>query len=123
MHGRAFDLITGAEAQRAFDIRREPDSLRERYGRNGIGQRLLLARRLVEAGVPFVHVRTFDWDDHATIEARMKARCPMYDQGMVALIEDLHERIVKLGARIHMYQPEAMDMETAFMKLTEGKTA
>ena len=38
-------------------------------------------------------------------------------------IEDLHDRIVKLGARIHMYQPEAMDMETAFMKLTEGKTA
>ena len=91
-HGRAFDLITGTAAQRAFDIGREPDPVRDRYGRNPLGQRLLLARRLVESGVPFVHVRTFDWDDHTGIEARMKARCPQYDRGMAALVEDLHER-------------------------------
>src|SRR5204863_3971866 len=51
---QAYDLVLSAEAQAAFDIHRESASVRERYGRNVMGQRLLLARRLVEAGVPFI---------------------------------------------------------------------
>jgi hypothetical protein len=89
---QAFDLMTGPAARRAFDIGREDPWLRERYGRNEFGQRLLLARRLVEEGVPFVHVRMADWDDHQDLFTRMQARCPKYDRGMAALVEDLEQR-------------------------------
>ncbi|HEX5106569.1 MAG TPA: DUF1501 domain-containing protein, partial [Pirellulaceae bacterium] len=65
---------------------------RDRYGRNAFGQRLVMARRLVEAGVPYVAVRTADWDDHAQLVSRMKARCPEFDRGIAALITDLRER-------------------------------
>jgi uncharacterized protein (DUF1501 family) len=78
--------------QRAFDIGREPATLRERYGMNALGQRLLLARRLVESGVPFVVVRMFDWDDHEEIEPKMRKRGPMFDQGVAALVRDLLDR-------------------------------
>jgi hypothetical protein len=89
---QAFDLMTGPAARRAFDIGREDPRLRERYGRNEFGQRLLLARRLVEEGVPFVHVRMADWDDHIDLFTRMQARCPKYDRGITSLIEDLEQR-------------------------------
>lgn len=89
---QAFDLITGERAQRAFNIRSEDPRLRDRYGRNEFGQRMLLARRLVEAEVPYVVVRTFDWDDHDKIAERMKVRGPMFDTAMTALIEDLNLR-------------------------------
>lgn len=96
-HAQAFDLLTGDRARRAFDLSREPDRLRERYGRNDIGQRLLLARRLAEAEVPFIAVRHtpntgIDWDDHADLPGRMKKRAPVYDQGLAALVEDLRQR-------------------------------
>jgi len=67
-------------------------SVRDAYGRNALGQRLLLARRLVEAGVPFINVRTFDWDDHEQLEPRMRSRLPEYDQGLATLIRDLRDR-------------------------------
>lgn len=89
---QALELITGDAARTAFDLSREPATLRDAYGRNPLGQRLVLARRLVEAGVPFVMVRTFDWDDHEDLEAGMRRRCPMYDQGLAALITDLRAR-------------------------------
>jgi hypothetical protein len=89
---QAFDLMTGPAARRAFDVGREDPRLRERYGRNEFGQRLLLARRLVEEGVPFVHVRMADWDDHQDLFTRMQARCPKYDRGIAALVEDLEQR-------------------------------
>jgi uncharacterized protein (DUF1501 family) len=89
---QAFDLIAGERAQRAFKIDQESSKIRDRYGRNSLGQRMLLARRLVEAGVPFVTVRMFDWDDHDKLPERIGKRAPMYDAGIAALIEDLADR-------------------------------
>ncbi len=89
---QAFDLITGDRARRAFDIQTEDPRIRDRYGRNTFGQRLLLARRLIEADVPFVTVRMGDWDDHDDLANRMKQRGPMFDTGMSALIDDLRSR-------------------------------
>ncbi len=89
---QAFDLITGERARQALRIGAEDPRLRDRYGRNVLGQRMLLARRLVEAEVPFVSVRMFDWDDHADLPKLMKVRGPMFDTAVSALIEDLHQR-------------------------------
>lgn len=94
---QALELLTGDRARQAFDLSQEPDRLRDRYGRTDMGQRMLLARRLVEAQVPFVAVRFTpgvgpDWDDHADLPERMRQRAPIYDQGLSALIEDLRQR-------------------------------
>ena len=89
---QALELITGEKARIALDIHREPAKLRDAYGRTPFGQRMLLARRLVEAGVPFVAVRTFDWDDHDKLPERMKKRSPEYDTGIAALVSDLVAR-------------------------------
>jgi uncharacterized protein (DUF1501 family) len=89
---QALDLVTGDRARTAFDLGREPTRLRDHYGKSAFGQRLLLARRLVEAGVPFVLVRTFDWDDHLKLPERMRGRAPEFDGGVAALIEDLRDR-------------------------------
>ncbi|MDP6036427.1 MAG: DUF1501 domain-containing protein [Verrucomicrobiota bacterium] len=88
----AFDLLTGTRARTAFDLPREKDAARERYGRNTTGQSMLLARRLVEAGVSFVTVRVGSWDDHSKIADRMKSKGPDYDRGLAALVADLYER-------------------------------
>lgn len=92
----ALRLLTGDAAQRAFDISREPDRVRDRYGRTLLGQGLCLARRLVEAGVGFVHVQDNEfWDDHANqanIFDNMRRRLPVLDQAVAALIEDLYAR-------------------------------
>ena len=90
--GEAFEMVTSGKAQKAFDVGAEPDSVRDRYGRHRTGQEMLLARRLIEAGVTFVTTRVSSWDDHNGIAARMKSKGPAYDQGLAALIEDLHER-------------------------------
>lgn len=93
---QAFDLVTGERARRALDISGEPEAVRDRYGRHTLGQRMLLARRLVEhAGVPFVKVRTLGWDDHEKLVEKIKPRCVEYDQALTALIEDLQERGMK----------------------------
>ena len=92
---QAFEMVTGDAARRAFDVGREPQEVRKRYGMNSLGQNMLLARRLVESGVTFVSVRCNtlgSWDDHNGVEARMKAKGPAYDQGVAALVSDLHER-------------------------------
>jgi uncharacterized protein (DUF1501 family) len=73
-------------------LRRESPSVRERYGMNAVGQRLLLARRLIEAQVPFVVVRTSDWDDHDNLLPKMTKRAPAFDCGIAALLDDLHQR-------------------------------
>lgn len=93
----AFDLVTGARAREAFDVTREPEGLREKYGRHAWGQAALLSRRLVEAGVTFVTINLYEkdvdwWDDHYVIEKNLRRRLPMYDQALVALIEDLRDR-------------------------------
>ncbi|APW62358.1 DUF1501 domain-containing protein [Paludisphaera borealis] len=100
---QAFALTTGPEARRAFDLDKEDPRLRDRYGRNTWGQRCLLARRLVEAGVDLVATsldgplcgRIGNWDDHAVnhhVFDAMKTRCQYFDQAVSALIEDVHAR-------------------------------
>jgi hypothetical protein len=100
----AFRLITSTQAREAFDLSKEPKSVRERYGMTRFGQCCLLSRRLIEAGVRFVTVNTFltvfneiTWDIHGTkpftsIEGMRDIVAPMYDQAYSALIEDLNER-------------------------------
>lgn len=100
----AYRMMTSPLAREAFELHKEPVSVRERYGMNRFGQCCLLARRLVERGVRFVTVNTFitvfneiTWDIHGskpfTSIAGMKdIVAPMYDQGYSALIEDLHQR-------------------------------
>ncbi len=85
-------LVTSVEAQKAFDIDQEPGKIRERYGRNPFGQRCLLARRLVEAGVPFVTVYDGGWDHHRDIFTVLKKRLPSWDNSVATLIQDLKER-------------------------------
>jgi hypothetical protein len=89
---QGYNLITTPEAQAAFDIQAEPGELRDAYGRNPFGQRALLARRLVEAGVPFVTVYDGGWDHHADIFGALEKRLPSWDQTVAALINDLDQR-------------------------------
>lgn len=101
---QAFDLLTSGKAREAFAIEKEPEKLRERYGRNRWGQCVLLARRLVESGVRLVHVawprepgdNAVDnplWDTHAQNADRLEdVLCPQFDVGFSALIEDLDQR-------------------------------
>ena len=89
---QAFDLVSGSRAREAFNIRSESDSCRDQYGRNTVGQSLLLARRLVESGVTCVTARVTGWDDHTKLPKRIRPRAASYDQGVTALINDLHER-------------------------------
>ena len=92
---RAFSMITSRKAKDAFDLSREPDALRTTYGRNRVGQGLLLARRLVEAGVRFVTVKgyiRYGWDHHPEVFPRLRKEVPAYEQGYAALLNDLADR-------------------------------
>ncbi|MEM9412499.1 MAG: DUF1501 domain-containing protein, partial [Planctomycetota bacterium] len=89
---RAYGLINSKEAREAFDISKEDGKLRDRYGRNQAGARMLLARRLVEAGVRFVTLTYGGWDHHENIERQMKRQVPAFDQGFATLIKDLEDR-------------------------------
>jgi hypothetical protein len=90
---RSYDMIAAPEASKAFQLDTEDDKLRERYGRNTLGQSCLLARRLVEAGVSFVHVDRGGWDTHSrNFETLQNTRLPELDQAFAALLEDLHQR-------------------------------
>ena len=89
---QGYNLVTSPDAQKAFDIGQESDETRERYGRNGFGQRCLLARRLVEAGVPFVTVYDGGWDHHRDLFGALRKRLPDWDNTVATLIQDLKER-------------------------------
>jgi hypothetical protein len=89
---QAYSLMQSAQAQAAVDLRREDPRTRDRYGRTQFGQRMLLARRLVEAGVPFVTAADFEWDDHVDIFPKLRQRLPIFDQGLSALVADLADR-------------------------------
>jgi len=111
---RAFDIITSPKAREAFDLSREPDRVRDRYGRKDDkyiyvgtkpdtgweGDKFLLARRLVEAGVPVVTLRIASWDHHGnvvsgfggTIWKSLATALPLLDRSIHALVTDLHER-------------------------------
>jgi len=89
---QGYDLVMTPEAQKAFDIHGESDVVREAYGRNSFGQRALMARRLVESGVPFVTIYDGGWDHHADLFDALKTRLPTWDQTVAALISDLDQR-------------------------------
>ncbi|MCA9245820.1 MAG: DUF1501 domain-containing protein [Planctomycetales bacterium] len=87
---QAFELITGS-ARDAFDVQKEDRRLRDRYGK-GLGENLLKARRLCEAGCGFVTISYGGWDMHGGIEKGMKKSAGQLDQGVSALVSDLDER-------------------------------
>jgi hypothetical protein len=100
----AFDLVTSGKAREAFDLRKESEAMRDRYGLHSWGQSVLLARRLIEAGVRLVHVNwpreggdsAVDnpmWDTHAGNADRLQdCLCPQFDVTFPALIDDLDQR-------------------------------
>lgn len=100
---QAMTLLTNPQAKEAFDLSREDDQTRDRYGRNTWGQQLLMARRLVEAGVDVITTslrgplcgRVNNWDDHAVnhhVFDALQFRAHAYDQAVSALIEDIYAR-------------------------------
>ena len=88
---KAYDLILG-DAGKVFDLSREEDGLRERYGRNTFGQSCMVARRLIEQGVPYVTINYKGWDTHKKHFETMRRKLPEMDKGMSALIQDLSDR-------------------------------
>ncbi len=103
--GRALAMLTSPSAAAGFDLSKEPDRLKDTYGRTRFGQSCLLARRLVEAGVPFVQVNWSDhveaeedagdggWDHHyRNFQIMQDRHAPWLDQAMSALLADLHDR-------------------------------
>lgn len=89
----ALDMITAPETQEAFLLSQEDPSLREQYGKNRFGQSLLLARRMIEAGVRFVTVTDPSWDTHTNNFSSLKSRLmPRIDQGIPQLLIDLEQR-------------------------------
>ena len=91
-YNQGLDLVTSKEAQAAFEIQGESDAVRDRYGRNTFGQRALLARRLVEAGVPFITLNEGGWDHHRDLFNSCRKRLPEFENSIATLIEDLEER-------------------------------
>ena len=87
----AYELILG-DAGKVFDLSQEKDDLRERYGRNTFGQSCLVARRLVERGVPYVTINYQGWDTHRQHFQAMRQRLPQMDRGMATLLQDLSDR-------------------------------
>jgi hypothetical protein len=89
---QAYDLVSSAQAREAFDLDKEPDQIRDMYGRGQAGQRFLMSRRLIEAGVRCVSVVYGGWDMHAGIGAGMNSQLPAFDKAYAALINDLDQR-------------------------------
>ena len=88
----AYKLISSQEAREAFNLKAEPEAVQNRYGMNTPGQRMLLARRLVEAGTRFVSLTAGGWDHHDNIKNGIQGQMPPVDQAIAALISDLDER-------------------------------
>jgi uncharacterized protein (DUF1501 family) len=102
-YGKAFDLVLSGKARDAFDLTKETDKMRERYGLTTFGQGLLLSRRLIEAGTRFVQMNwpsvangnaeTDSWDTHASNFNPLKnLHCPKLDRGLSALLDDMNDR-------------------------------
>ena len=87
----AYDLILGESGQ-VFDLSREKDEMRDRYGRNTFGQSCLVARRLVERGVPYITINYNGWDTHKQNFQVMRQKLPQMDKGLATLLQDLSER-------------------------------
>ena len=84
-------VLNGSDAK-AFDLNLETPETRERYGRNRFGQCCLAARRLVEAGVPYITINAQGWDTHKKHFEAMQKLGPQFDQGFSALLQDLEEK-------------------------------
>lgn len=104
-YDRAYSLISSQKAREAFNIAAEPAKTREEYGLNPAGQRMLMARRLVDAGVRFVSLTYGGWDMHAGIVKAMQTQMPAFDQAFAALIRDL-ERTGLLDRTLVMVSSE-----------------
>jgi hypothetical protein len=102
---RAYSLISSEKAKAAFNINAEPNPIRDEYGRNAAGQRMLLARRLVQAGVRFVSLTYGGWDMHNAIRAGIQGQLPAFDQAFAALIRDL-DRTGMLDSTLVMVSSE-----------------
>jgi hypothetical protein len=102
---RAYSLISSDKAREAFNINAEPAPIRDEYGRHAAGQRMLLARRLVAAGVRFVSLTYGGWDMHSNIKGGMGGQLPQFDQGFAALVRDL-DRTGLLNSTIIMISSE-----------------
>ena len=88
---KAYSMMFG-DARKLFDLTQEKDEIRERYGRNTFGQSCLMARRLVEHGVPYVTINYRGWDTHKQHFEIMRRKLPEMDRGMATLFQDLSER-------------------------------
>ena len=88
---QAYDLILG-DAGKVFDLSQEKDEVRERYGRNTFGQSCLVARRLIERGVPYVTINSKGWDTHKQHFQIMRQKLPQLDKGLASLLQDLGDR-------------------------------
>ena len=91
-YDNAFAMLDSKSSTDAFDLSKEDDKMKDRYGRNAAGMRMLLARRLVEAGSRFVTVTYGQWDMHQNIENGIKNNLPAFDQAYSTLINDLDEK-------------------------------
>jgi len=98
---QAVDMLTSTKARDAFDLNREPAGTRERYGK--YCESLLLARRLVEAGVSVVSLKVGDWDTHEHNFRDMREQCPQLDQGFHALVTDLYDRGLENDVAVVMW--------------------
>ena len=88
---QAYDLILG-DAGKVFDLSTEKDDLRDRYGRTKFGQSCLVARRLVEKGVPYITINYNGWDTHKQHFQAMRRKLPELDKGLATLLQDLADR-------------------------------
>jgi hypothetical protein len=89
---KTLNLMT-SEQMEAFKVNKEPPEVLERYGNNGFGKGCLMARRLVEQGVPFIEVDNGGWDNHSNIHTTLAdTKLPLIDKAMSALVEDLDQR-------------------------------
>ena len=88
---KAYEMMLG-DAKKLFDLTTEPEAVRDQYGRNTFGQSCLMARRLVEEGVPYVTINYKGWDTHKQHFETMNRKLPELDQGMATLLQDLSDR-------------------------------
>ena len=89
---RAYNVISSKDAREAFNLKAEPEAIKEEYGKNQAGMRMLLARRLVEGGVRFVSLTYGGWDHHQNIHQSFQREMPPFDKAFAALIRDLDRR-------------------------------
>ena len=86
----AYNVILG-NAKEAFDIDKEPEAMREKYGKGGIGDQMLLARRLAQFGTKFVTVHYGGWDMHGNIKKSLEGKVPPLDKALAAFVDDIYE--------------------------------